>query len=102
MSQTITEFHAELPSIDDLTESERHALLCDERRRVALNVLSECSATVSLADVAAGVAAREDGCDAGDDGAVREVAVSLHHTHLPKMAELGVLSYQPDTHHVVQ
>lgn len=102
MSQTITEFSEELPSIDGLTETERHTLLRDERRRLVLDVLADRPATASLSEVAATVAAREDGCDADDEASVRRVAVALHHTHLPKMEELGVLSYQPQTHHIVQ
>lgn len=102
MSQTITDFNDELPRIVDLTETERHTLLRDERRRLVLDVLADRSATVDLSEVAAEVAAREDGCDADDDAAVQRIEVALHHTHLPKMEELGVLSYQPETHHVVQ
>jgi|AntDeeMinimDraft_5_1070356.scaffolds.fasta_scaffold54963_2 hypothetical protein len=102
MSQSITEFSDELPRIADLTETERHRLLSDERRRLVLDVLAERPATVPLSEVAAEVAAREDGCDASDDDDVRRIEVALHHTHLPKMEELGVLSYRPETHHVVQ
>lgn len=101
MSQTITDFSDELPSIDGLTETERHTLLRDERRRLTLDVLAERPATVDLSEVAAEVAAREDGCAAGEE-AVSQIEVALHHTHLPKMDELGVLSYQPETHLVVQ
>lgn len=102
MSQTITEFSEDLPSIDGLTETERHTLLRDERRRTALDVLADQPATVTLSEVAAGVAAREDGFDADDEAAVRSIEIALHHTHLPKMEELGVLSYQPQTHHIIQ
>lgn len=102
MSQTITNFSDELPSIDGLTETERHTLLRDERRRLALDVLAEQPATVGLSEVAARIAARADDCDASDDETVRQIEVALHHTHLPKMEELGVLSYQPETHHIVQ
>lgn len=101
MSQSITEFSDELPRIADLTETERHTLLRDERRRMALDVLAEQPATVDLSDVAREIAVREDGCD-GDDEAVERIAVALHHTHLPKMEKLGVLSYRPETNHIVQ
>jgi hypothetical protein len=102
MSQTITEHTDDVPSIDDLTETERHTLLRDERRRLALNVLAERQATVGLSEIATEVAARENGCDGDDTDAVERVAVALHHTHLPKMDELGVLTYRPDTNLVVQ
>ena len=102
MSQTLTEYNDDVPGIADLTETERHTLLRDERRRLVLDVLAEQPATVDLSEVAADVAARENGCDAADDSAVEHVAVALHHTHLPKMDELGVLTYQPETNLVVQ
>lgn len=102
MSQTITEFTDDVPRIADLTETERHTLLRDERRRLALDALAEQPATVDLTAVAAEVAARENGCDVADDDDVERVAVALHHTHLPKMDELGVLTYQPETNLVVQ
>jgi len=28
------------------------------------------------------------------------VEITLHHTHLPKMDDLGVVSYDPDRHQV--
>jgi len=102
MSQTITESTDELSSIDRLTETQRHALLRDERRRLLLDVLADRSTPVTLSEVAADVAARADDCDADDDEAVRRLEVALHHTHIPKMEELGVLSYHPQSRHVVQ
>lgn len=101
MSQTITEYSDDVPRIADLTETERHTLLRDERRRLALDVLAERPATVDLSEVATEVAAREAGADASEE-TVRRVEVALHHTHLPKMDELGVLTYRPETNLVVQ
>jgi len=101
MSQTITEFTDDVPRIADMTETERHTLLSDDRRRLTLDVLAERPATATLSEVATEIAAREDGCDAGSDS-VERIEVALHHTHLPKMDELGVLSYRPDTHRIVQ
>lgn len=101
MSQTITEFTDDVPRIADLSETERHTLLRDDRRRLVLDVLAERPETVTLSEVAAEVAAREDGCDADSD-TVERIEVALHHTHLPKMDELGALSYRPDTHRIVQ
>ncbi|SEW13018.1 DUF7344 domain-containing protein [Halobacterium jilantaiense] len=101
MSQTLTEFTDDLPRIADLTETERHTLLRDDRRRLVLDVFAERPSTVTLSEVATEIDAREGGYDADSD-AVERVEVSLHHTHLPKMDELGVLSYRPETHHIVQ
>lgn len=62
------------------------ALLRDRRRRAALHVLAARTAPVALADLAAAVAARE----AADADAVAE---ALHHVHLPKLADAGVVDY---------
>lgn len=82
-----------------LTTSERHELLASERRRVTLEVLSGLTAPVGLREVATEVAAREAGVD-GSEEATKRVALTLHHTHLPKMAGLGVLEYDPDSNRV--
>lgn len=97
MSQTITNFTAENPSIDGLNETERHRLLAVDRRRIALDVLAERTAPVELSALATAIAAREDGCDASDEGTVERIELSLHHSHLPKMEEFGVVDYHPDS-----
>jgi hypothetical protein len=33
---------------------------------------------------------------AADEEFVERVKISLHHNHLPKMADLGVVEYDPD------
>ena len=82
-------------STAELTESDRHRLLASERRRVVLEVLDGSTASIALEELARQVAARESGRDVVDAEAAERVAVSLHHTHLPKMANLGVLRYDP-------
>ena len=80
----------------DLPPSDRHKLLATERRRVALDILSERGAPVDLEDLAAAIAAREANRDVADDEAVKQVAISLHHTHLPMLADFGVIDYDPE------
>jgi DNA-binding transcriptional ArsR family regulator len=63
-------------------------LLADERRRTALRFLIEGDGPTTVDEVAERVAA-----DAGDDRPVERVRVDLHHTHLPKMDEAGVVDY---------
>lgn len=82
-----------------LTTSERHELLAAERRRVTLDILAGRVAPVDLVEVATEVVTREDGVDAGEE-ATKRVTLSLHHIHLPKMADLGVLEYDPDSHRI--
>lgn len=97
MSQTITDFTAENPRIDGLTETERHRLLAVERRRIALDVLAERAAPVELSALATEIAAREDGRDVSDEATVKRIKLTLHHTHLPKMESFGVVEYHADS-----
>ncbi len=80
----------------ELTESDRHELLAAERRRLTLDILEGKTASIELASLATGIAARERGLDAADEDVVKRVTVSLHHTHLPIMVDAGVLDYDPE------
>jgi hypothetical protein len=83
--------------IDRLTESEYHELLAVERRRTALDILASANAPVTLEELAATVAERESGPDIPDEATIERVAITLHHNHLPKMADVGAIDYDPDT-----
>lgn len=97
MTQTATQTATEQLRTDGLTESERHRLLHSERRRVVLAVLDEQAAVVEREHLAAEVAAHETGCDSPSEETVDRVELSLHHSHLPLMDELGVVSYDLDS-----
>lgn len=79
-----------------LTESEYHELLRPERRRIAFDTLTERIAPVDLENLVIAVATRESSVKAADEEFVERVKISLHHNHLPKMADLGVVEYDPD------
>lgn len=82
----------------ELTEDDRHRLLAAERRRIALDVLAERTVPVDLETLAAAVAAREtDDPDEPTGDAVERVAVTLHHAHLPRMADYGVIDYDRES-----
>ncbi|USZ70256.1 DUF7344 domain-containing protein [Natronosalvus halobius] len=83
----------------ELSTSDRHRLLAADRRRLALEVLTGTSGTVSLEELTREVAAREDDRGVQDEASVdrSEIEISLHHHHLPKMAEMHVLEYDPET-----
>lgn len=85
---------------DDLTGSDRYRLLAADRRRTVLEVLGERTTPVDLQDLARAVAARENGGKRADQGAVQRVALALHHDHLPRMSDLGVVDYDPRTNRV--
>lgn len=83
----------------NLTRDERHRLLAANRRRILVDVISEAS-TFELRELATDVAKREGGVNPEDGSVVEKIAISLHHTHLPIMAEAGVLSYDSEREQV--
>jgi hypothetical protein len=89
------------PRIADLSERDRHRLLASDRRRLVLDVLSERSDPVTLDELAAELATKESTLDASDEESVRRVKISLHHVHLPKMSDFGLLEYDADSHRIV-
>ncbi|MFP9190414.1 DUF7344 domain-containing protein [Natronosalvus vescus] len=87
---------AEKPSSEsELSASDRHALLTSDRRRLILDVLSGTTTPIELKELAAGIAAREDGIDA-TDAAIRNVQIDLHHNHLPCFDAAGLIVYDAD------
>ncbi|WP_207592977.1 DUF7344 domain-containing protein [Halomontanus rarus] len=87
----------DIPGADELTTSDRYRLLAEKRRRMTLDVLTGQNVPVDLTELATGIAAREDGTGAVDEETVTRVALTLHHVHLPMLAEYGVIDYNPDT-----
>lgn len=81
------------------SQSVVYRLLVEPRRRAALSVLEAQTTPPVLEDLARAVAARETETDpqAVSSADVRRVAVSLHHTHLPKLAAHDVVVYDPAT-----
>lgn len=96
MSQSPSDVTREYAGIANLPPSDRHKVLAAERRRVALDILSERVAPVDLEGLATVIAAREAEGDVADEKTVEQVAITLHHTHLPMMADLGVIDYNPE------
>ena len=82
----------------EITASEYYGLLADDQRRAVIDVLADRQLPVELSDLASAVAAREAPPEGADP--VDRVTILLHHTHLPKLAGSGVLTYDPDAHRV--
>lgn len=93
----ITEIASTRLATADLTESEHHRLLANERRRAVLATLDDRAASVDLDDLAAQVATQE-----GDEADTDQIKITLHHVHLPKLADAGVIEYDPETHRIDQ
>ena len=85
---------------DGLSESEVHELLADERRRLVLDSLAERSGAVDVAELAATVTKREDGSQAPDRATRKSVEADLHHRQLPRLADVGIIDYDRDSHEV--
>lgn len=77
-------------------------LLSDSRRRYAVSFLAERGSNVSLTDLATEVASWEHQTESTEVPAERvdEIAVTLHHNHLPKLADANLLAYDTETKRV--
>lgn len=90
--------------LDGSTAEDRDAALdalANARRRRIVRVLAERDRSLALADLARDVARRERATDEGDDGTParpgpKTVATQLHHWHLPKLAEAGIVERDAD------
>lgn len=100
MSQSQFDVSRAEAGIEELSTSDRNRLLVAERRRVILEVLQHRTGPVELEDLAATIAAREGEEEAVEEDRVTQVAISLHHMHLPMMADLGVVEYDPEANRV--
>jgi hypothetical protein len=81
---------------DELSTSEIHDVLRNDRRRLVLERLRASGD----AETVSGLAEHIGGIEAGESPPPRNVRqsvyVSLHQTHLPKLDELGIADYDPD------
>ncbi len=80
-----------------LDVSDLHAALADERRRAAVADLADRSTPVDAEALARRVAGRESDRSPGSvpSEQVEQVHVTLHHVHLPKLADVGLIAYDP-------
>lgn len=90
---------ADHPAFDD--EAFRHLIetrgdvddvvdcLASERRRLVLALLHTNDGPMAREELAREVAAYQ--CHEASDGAIEEVEVSLHHAHLPKLEDVGLV-----------
>lgn len=81
-----------------LTDQEAFDLLSSRRRRLAFRCLADVDGAASLGTLAREVAAVENGVDI-DQVTRRQrkrVYTALRQSHLPRMADTGVVEYDPD------
>lgn len=97
MNQNFIDSPTEEGQTLELSETEYHEFLSNERRRVAFNILETRETPVELMELATAVGTREVEDDVPDAGYVERVAITLHHNHLPRMDQLGFIDYDPAT-----
>jgi hypothetical protein len=100
MSQSSNTGRDERNGGPELTASERHRLLSVEQRRFALDVLGQRAPPVDLDYLASAVLCRTDGTGTDNETELRKVRATLHHCHLPLLAEAGVIEYDPEANRV--
>lgn len=82
-------------SDEGLSRGEAYDLLSNERRRYVLEAFDGTEQPVPVQELAAYVAARENGTDAEatTDAERKRAYVSLYQNHVPRLAEVGVLDH---------
>jgi hypothetical protein len=85
-----------------LSERGRHELLLADRRRVALAILAERTDPFGIDELAAAVARRETelGGDGDERPSVERIAITLHHNHLPRIADANLVDYDPENRRI--
>lgn len=97
MSHNADETPHQFVSTAGIPAREHAKLLAAERRRLVHDVLSERTTPIELGQLAAEIAAQEEGFDAPPEEPPMDVTIDLHHCHLPKLDEAGVLDYDPES-----
>lgn len=80
---------------DDRSPEGTFGLLANRRRSRLVSALACREPAVSLRALASAVADRESSTPT--DSLEREVAISLHHVHLPRLSDADVVDYDPET-----
>lgn len=88
---------------DDLPLECALRLLSHTHRRALVGCLAEHEEPVALADAAADVAARETGEPIPDLSPedVERIHLALHHSHVPKLSEEGIVVYDRERDTIV-
>lgn len=94
MTQT-TETSSQSNGTVQLPAEKWNRLLADARRRAAIRSLADRDVPLELSALAEDVVDRS-----GEAVEPTDVAVSLHHVHLPKLAECGVVEYDSESNRV--
>lgn len=85
----------------DSNEEQLCKLLADSTNRTILTILNEAAQDLSVDELATQLMSRDEvPSQSADEARFHRVMLSLHHNHLPRLAEAGVIRYDRDTHRV--
>lgn len=80
-------------NLEGLGPDERHYLLADPDRRALLGVLADRTEPIALSDLAVEVAMASAPTTADVTANRREFELVLHHNHLPRLEDAGIVKY---------
>jgi hypothetical protein len=90
------------PTIETIVETDAEdwdavlGCLADRRRHVVLSTLSMTDTPIDRLELATAIAETAHG-DSDPNGSVKPILQELHHTHLPKLEDAGLCTYDTDT-----
>lgn len=79
-----------------LAESEVFHILGNDRRRAIIQSLADRNGRVDVSDIATQIAETESDANSVPNNLYKSVYVSLQQTHLPRLEEDGVITYDSD------
>ena len=84
------------------TAEQLFSTLAHERRQTIVSILRESDGSLSLKALGTEIVAREEGKDVAEieNETVEKALISLHHSHLPKLSDAGLLEYDRETHSI--
>ena len=88
-----------MSGVNRVTLSELFEILSHSRRRFVLNYLERTDGSAMTDVLAEEIAVREraDSSETSGEPAVSDIELALHHTHLPKLDEAGLVTYESST-----
>lgn len=77
-------------------------LCTDQHRRIVLAILTEERRSLTVDDLTETIVKYNHQASMSDvsEDVLDQVRLSLHHVHLPKLAQAGVVEYDPERHRV--
>lgn len=74
-----------------------HALLSNQRRHYVITAISEQESPIALDEFATAVIETETGVRDISAKMTQEIIPELHHEHLPKLDDAGIIDYNAET-----